>query len=306
MRRVSAIMASAVIVGLANVVLVASVGAQPVERPLRPSPPAGIPVIPFHEGWYDNDDGSVTLSFGYHNRNEHPVSVPMGEQNRIEPASLGGMQPEIYYPGRHHGVFAVIIPASRVEDTTVWWYLNTANQELKVPGERGSTAYELDRNPRPQGSVQPLIGFSEGGKMGSGPEGIIADRKLRVGVNEPVTLQVWTDDPSERDRSDPRFRKPLDTRVSWYKHQGPGEVTFAAHASIDLIDTQGFSVLGLIPTPQHAMWVSEGEGPARINATFSQPGDYLIRARLDNWRASDSDGLDQCCWSNAYLRVQVQ
>ena len=58
--------------------------------------------------------------------------------------------------------------------------------------------------------------------------------------------------------------------------------------------------------PQIANEVIEGEGPARVNASFPEPGEYLIRARLDNWNASDSDGLDQCCWSNAWLRVQVQ
>ena len=304
MRKVSAIAASAVLLLLANVLVVPTAGAQPVERPLRPAPPVGVPVIPYMEGWYGNEDGSVTVSFGYHNRNGEAVSIPIGEDNRIEPANLGGMQPEIYFPGRHHGAFAVTIPAS-MTDTTVWWHLSSANQDLKVPGERGSEAYELDRRPRPQGSVQPLIGFSEQGPHGSGPEGIVADRVLQTSVGSPITLEVWTEDPSVRDRNDPRFRKPLDTRVSWYKHQGPGEVTFTEHDSTPFIDTEGTSVLGLVPTPQHAVWVKEGKGPARVNATFSSPGEYMIRARLDNWRSSDSDGLDQCCWSNAYLRVRV-
>lgn len=304
MRRVSAIVASAVLVLLANVVVVSSAGAQPTERPLRPAPPGGIPVVPFMEGWYGNEDGSVVASFGYHNRNAEAVTVPIGEDNRIEPESLGGMQPEIYFPGRHHGAFAVTIPAS-MADTTVWWHLSTANQDLKVPGERGSTAYELDRNPRPQGSVQPLIGFSERGVRGSGPEGIVADRVLQADVGESLTLEVWTEDPSVRDRNDPRFARPLDTRVSWYKHQGPGEVTFNAHGSMAFIETEDASPASRLAPPQHAVTVPEGVGPARVNASFSQPGEYLIRARLDNWRASDSDGLDQCCWSNAYQRVRV-
>lgn len=303
MLRVSAFLSSALLL-LTSVVAVSSAGAQPTERPLRPSPPTGIPVIPFMEGWYGNEDGSVVVSFGYHNRNNEAVSIPAGENNRIEPESLGGMQPEIYFPGRHHGVFTATIPAD-MADTTVWWYLSSANQDLKVPGERGSTAYELDRNPRPQGSVQPLIGFSESNVIGSGPEGIVADRILQAEVGQAVTLEVWTEDPSERDRTDPRFLKPLDTRVSWYKHQGPGKVTFNAHESMALIDTGNNSVLGLVPTPEHAVWVKEGVGPARVEASFSAPGEYMIRARLDNWRSSDSDGLDQCCWSNAYQRVLV-
>jgi hypothetical protein len=58
-----------------------------------------MPVIPFMEGWYANEDGSVTVSFGYHNRNTEDVIVPLGEQNRVEPAQLDGMQPEIYFAG---------------------------------------------------------------------------------------------------------------------------------------------------------------------------------------------------------------
>lgn len=304
MGRVRAYAATVLVALLANLIVVTAASAQPSERPLRPAPPAGIPVIPFMEGWYGNDDGSVVVSFGYHNRNSEAVTIPMGDGNRIEPASLGGMQPEIYFPGRHHGVFAVTIPAASA-DTTVWWHLSSANQDLKVPGERGSTAYELDRNPRPQGSVQPLIAFSERGPSGSGPEGIVSDRDLQASVGEPIILEVWTEDPSKRDRNDPRFRNPLDTRVSWYKHQGPGDVTFTAHESMEFIDAGGISVLGLIPTPRHAVWVEEGAGAARVNATFSMPGEYMIRARLDNWRSSDSDGLDQCCWSNAYQRLLV-
>ncbi|WP_237134357.1 hypothetical protein [Pseudohongiella sp. O18] len=289
---------------LVNALMITSLGAQQTDRLLRPAPGAGTPVIPFMEGWYANEDGSVTVSYGYQNRNREPVLIPIGENNRIEPEALGGMQPEYFLPGRHHGVFAVTIPAS-MEDITIWWHLISEGEELKVPGERGSTAYELDRNPRPQGSVQPLIAFSQSGPHGSGPEGIISEQVLQTPVDQPITLEVWTNDPSKHDPNDPRYAKPLDTRVSWYRHQGPGEVSFTAHVSMPFLDTRPASPLSRNAPPQHAVAVKESVGPARVTASFSEPGEYLIRARLDNWRASDSDALDQCCWSNAYLRVLV-
>lgn len=307
MRLISSVMAraaQAALVLLANVLLITSIGAQPDERLLRPSPGAGTPVIPFMEGWYGNEDGSVTVSFGYQNRNRDPVLIPLGENNRIEPESLSGMQPETYLPGRHHGVFAVTIPAA-MDGETIWWHLISEGEELKVPGERGSPAYELDRNPRPQGSVQPRIGFSESGPHGVGPEGIVAEQVLQTAINQPVTLEVWTHDPSTYDSNDPRYAKALDTRVSWYKHQGPGEVSFTAHESMPFLDTRPASPLSRNAPPQHAVAVKESVGPARVIASFSAPGEYLIRARLDNWNASDSDALDQCCWSNAYQRVLV-
>jgi len=304
MRRVRPVVASVALALLANIVIVVSADAQQAARPLRPPSPAGIPVIPFMEGWYANEDGSVTVSFGYHNRNTEDVIVPLGENNRIEPAQLDGMQPDIYFSGRHPGVFAVTMPAS-MKDGSVWWHIKTGSlEELKVPGERGSNAYELDRNSRPQGSVQPFIWF-ENENRGSGPEGVVAANTITTAVGASLTLEVETEDPSVRDPSNPLFAKPLDTRVIWYKHQGPGEVNFTEHASTPFITTPARSTRGMIPAAPSRVAIPAGKGPAKVMATFSEPGEYMIRARLDNWNSSDSDGLDQCCWSNAYQRVRV-
>ena len=293
---------------IAAVMLISLVSAQGFSqqptRLLRPPPPGGLPVIPFMEGWYANEDGSVTVSFGYHNRNEDDITVPIGESNRIEPLSLDGMQPEIYYSGRHTGVFGINVPESMLEDS-IWWYLKTGDlEELSVPGGLGSEAYELDRRARPQGSVQPYIWFDVDDR-GSGPEGVVASETITVSLNESVTIEVQTEDPSVRDPSNPLFAKPLDTRVIWYKHQGPGNVSFSEHHSTPFDTGPTRSTRGMIPVAESRVIVSQGNGPARVNASFSQTGEYMIRARLDNWASSDSDGLDQCCWSNAYQRVRV-
>ena len=278
--------------------------AQQPNRLLRPPSPGGLPVIPFMEGWYANDDGSVTVSFGYHNRNEADIFIPLGEDNRIEPSVLDGMQPEIYYSGRHTGVFGVIVPES-MQDDSIWWHIKTGElEELSVPGGRGSEAYELDRRPRPQGSVQPYIWFGSE-YQGSGPEGVLASEIVSITLNEAATIEVQTEDPSERDPTNPLFAKPLDTRVIWYKHQGPGEILFSEHPSTPFDTDPTRSTRGMIPVADARVIVSEGKGPARVVARFSEPGEYMIRARLDNWASSDSDGLDQCCWSNAFQRVRV-
>jgi hypothetical protein len=31
----------------------------------------------------------------------------------------------------------------------------------------------------------------------------------------------------------------------------------------------------------------------------------VMRAQADNWSGPDSTSGDQCCWSNAYVRVRV-
>ena len=91
MRQFRTTIASIVVVLLANITIVVSANAQQAQRELRPAPPGGLPIVPFMEGWYDNEDGSVTISFGYHNRNEEDVTIDLGANNRIEPAQLDGM-----------------------------------------------------------------------------------------------------------------------------------------------------------------------------------------------------------------------
>ncbi|NKB33335.1 MAG: hypothetical protein GKR91_09575 [Pseudomonadales bacterium] len=39
--------------------------------------------------------------------------------------------------------------------------------------------------------------------------------------------------------------------------------------------------------------------------TFPEPGEYIIRLRVDNFVAPDSQFDNVCCWSNAYFPVTV-
>ena len=60
--------------------------------PLTPLPPSGEYVAPFFDGWYQNPDGTYTLSFGFFNRNTQEIlEVPIGENNYIEPAEFNGV-----------------------------------------------------------------------------------------------------------------------------------------------------------------------------------------------------------------------
>ena len=139
---------------------------------LQPQPSSGGQqnVIPFMEGWYANEDGTYTVAFGYLNLNQETVvAIPVGEDNRIEVAEYDGMQPTIFLPGRHRGVFAVTLPADR-KGEDVWWNLGARDgteEVMRVPGRTSAIAYELDWNKRPQGSLHPLVWF----ESGSGEEG---------------------------------------------------------------------------------------------------------------------------------------
>jgi hypothetical protein len=281
----------------------------PNNRFLTLEAPVGMPVIPVMEGWYPNDDGSITISFGYHNRNKETIDIPLGENNYIEPARFNGMQPTHFEAERDTGVFTVTLPADMAK-SDVWWYLKTGENEiLKVPGRGGAGAYELDRNPRPQGSISPMAWF-DGGEKDSGPDGPVNTRVVTAKVGQPVVLSVNIQDNSVRDTSDPRYAKPLTVHTQWFEHQGPGMVTFTKHEST--VDPEPPKERPNLPAsfrrrePQPSeVTLPTTEGTVKVYASFSAPGEYIVRLRADNWNSPDSSEGNQCCWTNAYQRVTV-
>ncbi len=289
----------------------------PPQRRLTILPPNGLSIIPVMEGWYDNDDGSVTISFGYHNKNapgeEGLVMIPRGANNRIEPVEFDGLQPTFFEVGRHTGIFTVTLPESMREES-VWWYLKTGdNPEYKVPGRATEEPYILDLKPRPQGSVSPYVWFKDGDEPSQGPMGAVSESAAETKVGDPLTLTAHVRDPSPRDRTDPRFIEPIPLRVNFAVHQGPAPVDFSVHDSTQATRT------GAVVTGPAALFaieqgdspvledvvLKEGEGTAKVIATFNEPGDYLIRIMVDNFAATDSLEADQCCWTNIYQRVTV-
>ena len=51
--------------------------------------------------------------------------------------------------------------------------------------------------------------------------------------------------------------------------------------------------------------VEGGRGIANVIATFSEPGEYMIHTKVENFRAPDSSNGDQCCWTNIVQKVTV-
>ena len=59
--------------------------------------PSGRPIVPVYEGYFQNDDGSYTISFGYASMNlEEALHIPLGPDNFIEPAEFDGPQPTYF------------------------------------------------------------------------------------------------------------------------------------------------------------------------------------------------------------------
>jgi hypothetical protein len=253
---------------------------------LGPNQARGQLVAPYFEGWYANADGTFTLSFGYFNANtEEVVDVPIGPDNFITPAEFNGVQPTHFPPvsyggfnaRRERGVFAVTVPAE-FKDRDVVWTITVNGKTSSVPGRVTSPAYELGTVPMAMGSLPPSVRFAANGPAGLGPQGVYAPTTVRAKVGSPVELSfLATDDRSERKTG------PVPVGVTWHKHQGPGEVAFTAKT-------------GQIPL---------GETGGKTMATFSAPGEYVVRVRVDNHRAPDSSPSNQCCWTNGYVKVSV-
>jgi hypothetical protein len=272
-----------------------------------PLSPTGNPVIPFFEGWYDNGDGTLTLSFGYLNRNPRDVvEIPHGPRNRMEPAEFDGKQPTYFQPSRNRGMFAITIPASQ-QGLDIWWYLtDDQGNEYKVPGRARTLGYQLDWLPRPHGSLPPWVSFDGQSEARRGPEGVFAPETLTVRVGQPLTLTLQVRDESVRDAMDPRFRNGIPVNVGWSKYQGPpGAVTFARHPSHPEGQRPTARGRGSPPSGPDAVALPQGGGTFSAIATFEAPGEYVLRAEANNWNAPDSQSIDQCCWTNAYVRVRV-
>jgi hypothetical protein len=79
--------------------------------------------------------------------------------------------------------------------------------------------------------------------------------------------------------------------LTWSKFRGPGEVTFA--------QTQP-----PVKAASFAAPVTSFTGTASTTATFSAPGEYVLRLGANDWSGEGGRGF-QCCWSNAYVNVTV-
>ena len=284
-------------------------------RFLSLAPPGGLPIIPVLEGWISNPDSTISYSFGVINRNDDPVDIPVGEANYIEPAKYDGLQQTHFPAGRSTGTFTITVP-SEEQDIDIWWYLKTGESDtLKVPGRYGSSAYELDFIlPRPQGGLQPRVGIGESGAQRGAPYGLRGEgvdyprNPAQVGI--PAEIIINATDPAERDPDDPRYDEAIPIGVAFAKHQGPGDVEFTRHPDTEVPENPYEE-----DNPRFQFFQEPGEneleiegpgGVGRVYATFSEPGEYVIRTKVDVHGGSDSSNGDQCCWTNVWQRVVVE
>lgn len=249
---------------------------------------AGQTVTPAYEGWYEDEDGSIAVSFGYYNRNTAEVlDIPVGSGNRILGVSAGGPnqgQPTHFEPGRHWGVFTVNIPAG--SDDAVVWHLENQGKTFHIPANM-STDYVIDAIVGDaNGNFPPELRFQEDGPMGHGPSGITLG-PLQTKVGEPVSIDTWASDDGKISGVAGMFMAvegvTPPVTLSWFKHQGPGDVEFS----------------------ESEVRVDGSGGQATTEVTFSEAGDYLLRVTATDIAGPEMSGHSQCCWSNSFVVVNV-
>ena len=249
------------------------------QLPLEPLKETGQGVTAAYEGWFRNSDGSHSLLIGYFNRNmKETLEIPVGPNNLIEPGGPDRGQPTHFLPRRQWGVFTINVPADFGKNKLTW--------TLIANGQKTVVPFHLDPlwvvNPFEEPAVKntpPSIKFEPAGVALTGPPRGVA-RSYEAKVSEPISLSAWLLDDAHVEEG-PGGRSMPRLTIFWSKYRGPGSVTFSA------------------PRPDVA------DGKATTTATFGVPGEYLLRAQVND-SSGDGGGGSQCCWTNAHVKVTVK
>ena len=244
----------------------------------------GEPVYPAFEGWYQNADGTYSLLVGYFNPNaEQALDVPVGENNYFSPGPQDVGQPTHFGSGRHWGVFTVTVPAD-FGDQELTWHLTTNNETVSIPMHLQAPYYVEPFRDAANENEPPTIKSSPNDEGHTGPPTGIW-QTLTATAGTPLEVSIWTTDVKPtlhvRERAG-RFRRPP-LVVRYEKLRGPGEVEFADE-ELEFED-------------------SSDQNPT-TTATFSEPGEYVIRIEALDETGEGGSGF-QCCWTSVHVKVSV-
>ena len=252
----------------------------------------GQAIQPVFEGWSWATDGSVNMHFGYLNRNyaEQPEIV-IGANNRVEPGGPDRGQPTFFYRRTNRNLFTVNVPKSFGPREELVWTVTFNGHTERAIGWRqaeweidpvggatggGNTDPERLANKPPALTIQPLapvtLAVAATLAVVIQDDGLPKPRpraKPAVGQETPPTLQGGTSAPvnvpqaaEARPAAGAPADRPLGMVVSWIVWRGPGDVRFE---------------------PRYAQ---PKDGATETQATFSVPGEYVLRATADDGAAA--------------------
>ncbi len=271
---------------------------------------SGQTVMPAYEGWRYNDDGAITMYFGYMNSNWlQEFDVPVGPDNAIEPGGPDQGQPTHFYPRRNPFLFTVAVPKDLGTKELTWTLTTNGKTERAYASLKSD--YEIDNQ---------VISTEVGGDFGSlrdelrtniPPELRVDGEKRRsVKVGEPLALVAFAGDPDNiparrdgkpqpRDASGrmmseeppPAAKTPAapraaqsqtpasgpGLRLSWIVYRGnAADVTFSPDQMKTWTDTRAYANSPW--SPPYTVPLPPPDGKFVAQATFSEPGTYVLRA----------------------------
>jgi hypothetical protein len=267
---------------------------------------SGQVVSPAYEGWRYNEDGSVTMVFGYMNANWlQEFDLPIGPDNSIEPGGPDQGQPTHFYPRRNPFLFTIRAPKDLGTKELIWTLTTNGKTEhayaslkndymidnqvisTEVGGDFGSLRDELRTN------IPPVLKVE-------------GDARRGVKVGEPLTLVAFAKDPdniparrggsststaAQQNPATPAalanllYRPPSSIvpasgpglRLSWIVYRGKAAVvSFSPDQMKTWTDTRAYanspwSPPYIIPEPP-------ADGTWVVRATFQEAGTYVLRA----------------------------
>lgn len=211
-------------------------------------------VAPVFEGWQRSADGTISMWFGYFNRNfEETIDVPIGADNQIEPGPDRG-QPTHFLPRRQRFVFKTTLPPDWPKERRLVWSLTSHGRTDKAAGWL-QPEWEID-----DGVIQMNIG--PGGAPPDPPNNwptiAVAPETVRVAVGDAIKLTARASDDGVPKPRRNRSNEPLrGLTIRWIEYRGPGQVAFSAPTTT-----------GVYGAPTEST----------TTATFSAPGTYVLRA----------------------------
>jgi hypothetical protein len=244
------------------------------------------------EGWYYNKDGSVSLLVGYFNRNtKQELDIPVGPNNRIEPGGPDQGQPTHFLTSRQFGVFSITVPKGFGTKELTWTIVANGQTNTITLHTKPDWIVEPFENPANK-NTPPSVRFQPSGPTHAGPpNGVAAAYATEVAV--PLTLTAWAADEgptinvpdAAQNRGRGRGNLPAPPlSLAWSLFRGPAPV------KVD---------------PVKPPIDKENGGKATTSATFSAPGEYILRLQAND-QTGDGGGGFQCCWTNAYVIVSVK
>ena len=255
---------------------------------------SGQSIQPVFEGWSKNPDGTFNMHFGYLNRNfVQEIHVPVGAENSMEPGGPDRGQPTYFYTRTNRNLFSVVVPKDFGRRELIWTVTANGKSEkafgwLQADWEidpaggaqtGGRTDDDYVKNKPPTLSLDPIptVALPAKGTLSANvtDDGLPKPRgrgKPAVGQETPPLLQGGSDAPVNvpglggatrgAAAAAARANRPQGPTVSWIVWRGPARVEFEpAQAGVK-------------------------DGKAVTTATFSRPGEYVLRARATDTASS--------------------